>query len=153
MTTRLRVAYTLGIILNILGSLLPWGDTGGTVGKVITGITIYLRWSPGVHSYPGIEDNGGLLVILLSLAVVGLAFRAPRFVHRPAVWAVRCSILLILLTTYHIGWWALHKTAGLRVSGPSFGLWMVLLGSCILLIAASRQYRRGTATVSLVESR
>jgi hypothetical protein len=148
MAIQLGASYTIGTILNILGSFLPWSCEGDFVWVCTKGIRIYAHWSPEFKTYPWFEDNGGLVIILLSLVIVGLAARAPGFIKRPAVWSVVCAAILILASIYHIGRWILRGIEMRGVIGapvPTVGLGFVFLGSCILLIATFRHYRRGAA--------
>ena len=99
MKKQVRILYLIGAILAIVGSFLPWWCEGDLIWRCYKGISLY----PWVNNW--LQDNGGLLIVLLSMAIVGLAFRPPRFVKRSAIWNVVCGATLTLLSAYYVGRW------------------------------------------------
>jgi hypothetical protein len=141
MTRQTRVLYFIGAILTIAGSFLPWWCEGDLIWYCYKGIYLCL-W---VDSW--LQDNGGLLVVLLSVAIVGLAFRPPRLIKRPVIWNVAFGAVLTLLSIYHIRRWLVRYVKLAEAIGAPvirIGLVMVALGSVLLLSAALVEYRRET---------
>jgi hypothetical protein len=124
-----RALFLSGAVLTILGSFLPWGITGRML----------------------IVDNGGLLIVLLTGVSVWLAFYAPKLIRRPQVWVIATTIVLLLVTIYHIADWELRILRwGSDFEAPVLreGLQIVLLGSSMLLFAGLRNSRtRGSTSI------
>ena len=142
MTVQLRVACIVGAILTIAGSWSPWWCEGDLIWYCTKGIHI---WFPACR----FVDNGGLLIVFLSAATIGLVFRPPRFARKPAIWAVGCTATLTLASIYQVGRWLVKRAAAGGAIGASelgYGLVMVLLGSLVLLATtlqpATWQYNR-----------
>ncbi len=86
-------------------------------------------------------DNGGLGIILLSLAILGLAFFALGRVKHSSLFVLGCSIVLVLVSLYRIIQVVIAGQSGYP-GAPTIrdGLYMVLLGSLLLLIRGLREY-------------
>ncbi len=104
----------------------------------------------GIHIWPGVDnwfvDNGGLLIVLLSAATIGLVFRPPRFVRKPVIWVVACTVILTLASIYRVVRLLIDRAAAAGVIGAPelrYGLVMVLLGSLVLLAATLQHNRKG----------
>ncbi len=139
MTVKLRTTYIVGAILTIAGSWLPWWCGGDLIWDCTKGIYIW----PKAYWF---VDNGGLLIVFLSAATIGLVFRSPRFVRNPVIWAVACAAMLTLASIYQIGRWLVERAAAGGVIGAPvlrYGLVMVLLGSLVLLAATLQHNRKG----------
>ena len=127
----------IGAAFAVIGSFLPWGYTYLTQSDrpyVIYGIDVYLDvWFEGVDRFP-VADNGGMIIVVLTLAVVLLSTRAPRIIKNPVLWNLIISILLMtesLLSVRRIlAHWEIR-----------FGLLMIVAGSVLLLWMAVRKYR------------
>ena len=135
----LQTLYIIGAILNIAGSFLPWGCEGDIIWHCTAGIT-----NKCIGPDLCIEDNGGILVMVLSLAIAGLILWKPNFIKIPAIWTIVCAIILVAASIYHIGTWIFRRVQLPGVIGaptPAIGLWIVLLGSVILLSTALRHYQ------------
>ncbi len=126
--------FVLGLALTAVGSFLPWQAEGDFLNT----------WTLGVRVFPSFQDNGGLVVLLVSSVVALLSFRAPSFIEKPERWIVALSAMLTLDAILHVVSWliALSKVIGI-VGAPSIeiGLIMVCIGSVMLLVTSLWQYR------------
>jgi hypothetical protein len=143
---RYRILYILGIVLTIVGSFLPWELEGDVIPYWKNGISLYLDdiqyWLRGLHTSP-INDNGGLLVIGLSVVIFILVFRTPKFIKQPFFWKLICASCLVIIMSYHVSILLLRGSESYGVVGaPSIeiGLIMVTFGSLLLLIAGVSDY-------------
>jgi hypothetical protein len=122
----------LGALLVIIGSFLPWRKEGDFISF----------WTPGIGIYPRWEDNGGLLPLVLSLAVLWFILQPPVFIKKPVGWNIAFGMFLLVDSCFHMGR-LLHDYLPQRtaIGAPviEIGLWMVLTGSLIALLAAMFQ--------------
>jgi hypothetical protein len=124
-----RNLLLLGAVLVILGSFLPWEIEGDFLSS----------WRYGIHFFPVFVDNGGILVLLLGIFIVGLLFCSKGFVKYPAKWILTSAIALFILSVYHIVDWLVRRVAANGVVGApaiKIGLILVGIGSILLLAAA-----------------
>jgi hypothetical protein len=131
----MKTPYIIGFILTIISSLLPWQVEGDVIPI----------WTDGIRIYPSIKDNGGLIIIFLSLFVLWLAFRPPTFIEKPSQWIVGlCSIIVVDTVIHIIKVMISHEAARGSTGAPSiqFGLIMVLVGSIMLLVTSVINYHR-----------
>jgi hypothetical protein len=123
-----KTLYIVGAICTILGSFLPWQQEGDFISY----------WIYGLQIYPFIRDNGGFLIVVLSVILIWLALWAPP-TRRMVICRVLFSYALLIVSGYHIGKWLIRRVEALGVVGaPSLqiGLIAVFSGSLILLFAA-----------------
>lgn len=135
MPAPIKTSFTIGLVLTTLGSFLPWQEEGD----------FHHFWTFGIRIFPSVEDNGGLIVLLLSIALAMLIFKPPIFIEKPQRWTIALSIILILDSIFHITSWIIDLSQKIgRVGAPSIhiGLIMVFLGSVTLLITSLLQYRK-----------
>jgi hypothetical protein len=121
-----------------VGSFLPWQREGDFVSY----------WTYGIRLHPHFKDNGGLLIVSLSMAMLSLAFHFPRFVERPAIWNIVFGIILVLVSGYHIARWLVRRIEANGVIGApalQIGLVVTLLGSLLLLSTALFHHSKGNA--------
>jgi hypothetical protein len=133
MSTLAKKLFTIGTVLTLTGSFLPWEIQG----DFFTNLTF------GIRVYPSIVDNGGFLVVALSLIVIMLIFRPPEFIGKPLIWSIVFSLALVLDSVFHVGkLLIIHANAGGIMGAPEIdiGLEMVFIGSVILLIATILHY-------------
>ncbi len=131
----MKTPYIIGFVLTVIGSLLPWKVEGDFIPI----------WTNGIRIYPSIKDNGGLIIILLSLFVVWLAFRPPTFIEKPSQWTVGLSSIIIVDAVIHIIKVMIsHEVARGSTGAPTIhiGLIMVLVGSIMLLVTSVINYHR-----------
>lgn len=131
MSTLVKKLFTIGAVLTLTGSFLPWEIQG----DFFTYLTFGIRVDP---STPSIVDNGGVLIVVLSLIVIMLIFRPPKFIGKPLIWSAVLSLALVLVSVFHIGKLVIiHANAGGIMGAPQIdiGLEMVFVGSVILLTA------------------
>lgn len=131
----LKRSFTIGLILTILGSFLPWQEEGDFL----------FFWTFGIRVFPSFEDNGGLLVLLLGIDLAALIFKPPRSIEEPERWIIVLSVILSLTSIFHIVNWIIDFSRKFGIIGApmiQIGLIMVFIGSIILLIASLLQYRR-----------
>lgn len=135
MSLPIKRAFTIGLILTALGCFLPWQEEGDFL----------FFWTFGIRVFPSFEDNGGLLILLLGIALAILIFKPPRFIETPERWIIVLSVILTLDSIFHIANWIIDLSRKFgRIGAPMIhiGLIMVFVGSIILLITSLLQYRR-----------
>lgn len=138
MSTFVKTSVILGAILTLAGSLLPWWREGDFVSY----------WTYGLRLYPSIKDNGGLLIVLLTLVVIILVFQPPNFIENPLMWNMLLSVALVLASIFHIGkLFTSRVNAGGFVGAPliQIGLILVSIGSIFLLFSAVLSYFRSSS--------
>jgi hypothetical protein len=129
MTPCLRVLYIIGAALTIVGSFLPWQREGDFVSY----------WTCGICLRPYFKDNGGLLIVFLSAAVLSLVLLSPRLAERSTIWSIVFGVVLVLASGYHIARWLVRRIEANGVIGApalQIGLVIALLGSSLLLATA-----------------
>ena len=135
----------IGTAFAVIGSFLPWGYTYlKEIDRpyVIYGIDVYLDvWFQGIDRFPG-SDHGGMIIVVLTLAVVLLSTRAPRSIKNPVLWNLIISILLMTESLVSVRRILAHWEI-------RFGLIMVVAGSVLLLWMAVRKYRNSNGMKTL----
>lgn len=128
-----KISIIGGAFLTILGSFLPWEREGDFIS--------YLTY--GLHIFPTLKDNGGLIIVLLSLSVLMLIFRPPKFIEKPLILSIVASLTLVLVCAFHITKLLIsHANAAGVIGTPTIeiGLIMVSIGSILYLFAAVACY-------------
>jgi hypothetical protein len=128
MSAPAKLLLIFGIILTLLGSFLPWRREGDFVSY----------WTYGIRVYPTLKDNGGLLIVLLTLIMIILAFLRLTFVEKPLVWSILVSLVLVFDSAFHIGKLLIARTSAAGAIGAptiQIGLVMVSIGSLLLLFS------------------
>jgi len=134
LTLSQKFLFLLGVVLTILGSFLPWEQGGDFVPY----------WRSGIQVYPGFVDNGGVIIVSLSLVLLGLVYRLPNFINKPHLWFMGFTMALALISIYDITDIVRRRTELHNVFwAPTvdYGLKMVALGSLCLLVAGLLNYR------------
>ena len=124
-----RNLLLLGAVLAIIGSFLPWEIEGDFVSY----------WRYGIQIFPVFADNGGILVLLLSISIIGLVFRSEGFVKSPAKWIFISAISLFIISAYHVVDWFVRRIASNGMVGApaiKIGLILVGIGSILILVIA-----------------
>jgi hypothetical protein len=141
-----RLLHITGATITILGSFSFWQQWhwGGVYG-------IDLYW--GINGDFYFQDNGGVLLIILSLITGWLTLTSPNFLRIPMVLGIVGSIGLVCLSIYHITFFTMWQT-GLRIE-PEFGLIMLLLGSLFMLYSSIGKYqvRREANAIHVMHSK
>jgi hypothetical protein len=135
MSNTLKNLFIVGAILTFAGSFLPWQQQGDLISYLTNGISVF----------PPIQDNGGFLIVLLSMVMILLVFRPFAFIDKPTLWSIVVGVALVLDSVFHIGnLLVIRMNAGGVFGAPTIqiGLVMVSLGSILLLIAASLYHLR-----------
>ena len=133
-----NLKYLFGAILTIIGSFLPWYHEGYLIPY----------WSPGIRislTYPLIDDNGGLLIILLSLAILALLFRKPIRMKNVIQWMIGLSLALVFLSIYFVADFVIYRNEYGDVIGRpeiSVGFIMVIIGVLMLMVFSIADYRK-----------
>jgi hypothetical protein len=143
MTVRSKTWYVIGAALSIVGSFLPWVRAGDFISVWTPGISIY--WISAFRLYPSVIDNGGFLIVTLSVATVCLAFYTSRLPEQSTI-RVILGVVLVLASGFQIARWLVSRIMANGEIGaptPQIGLVMVLLGSLLLLSAAWLHHRNG----------
>ena len=128
----MKTLFIIGTILIFIGSLLPWRLEGDP----------FPIWTNGIRIYPSIKDNGGVLVILLSILVVWLVFRSPSYIEKSTFWIFVLSLIIAIDVVFHIFIILKQHVAEKGMTGAPtihIGLILVFLGSLIYL--ATSLYR------------
>lgn len=129
----LRISFILGLFLALIGSFLPWQREGDFISY----------WTYGIRIYPSLEDNGGVLIVILTLAIILLTVRPIDFIVKPVVWNIMLSSVLVLVSIFHLGslFFDQAKWSGF-VGAPviQIGLIMVIIGSILLLFTTLASY-------------
>jgi len=128
-----------GALLTIVGSLLPWERAGDFLSYDLIGVRVdfanFKYWMTGIHEFP-VYDNGGVLVILLTSAIILLALQPPGFIRNPSLWKLIVSVLLMGLSLFYVARWLIHRYEyGDAIGKPTLmiGLICIMLGSALLL--------------------
>ncbi len=143
----LKFLLFLGATLNIVGSLFPWESAGGFSDYAIYGFQVspinLKYWATGFQKF-SINDYGGGLVILLTLAIVLLAFIPSRFVKKTVIWNLILTIVLMAACLFFVGRGLFHiYEYASSVEQPSIrpALFSIVTGSVLLLWRALSIYR------------
>lgn len=138
----------VGATLTIVGSFLPWERSGGFLDYAINGIRVdianFKYWVTGIHEFP-VYDYGGVLVILLTSAIVLLVLHLPRFIKNPVLWNLIISAVLMASSLFFVGRGLTHLYGyGSSIEPPTLriGLTFVVLGSALLLWKAIMIYHQ-----------
>jgi hypothetical protein len=129
-TVHQRNLLLLGAVSVIVGSFLPWEIEGDFVST----------WRYGLQVFPVFADNGGILVSLFGMLIIGLMFRLEGFVKYPAKWILTSAIALFIISAYHIvDWFVRHIASNGIVGAPEIkiGLILVGIGSILTLVTAT----------------
>jgi hypothetical protein len=124
-----RNLLLLGAVLVILGSFLPWEIEGDFLSS----------WRYGIQFFPVFADNGGMIVLLFGILILGLAFRSEGFVKSPAKWILTSATALFIISAYHMVDWLVRRVAANGIVGApaiKIGLILVGIGSILLLATA-----------------
>jgi hypothetical protein len=137
MSTFVKTSFIVGIVLILAGSFLPWERGGDFISY----------WVYGIRIYPSIEDNGGFLIVLLSLIVSMLVFRPFDFIEKPIIWSVVLSVALVLDSIFLVGKLLISRANANGIIGAptiQIGLTMVSIGSIFLLFSAVLYYLKSS---------
>jgi hypothetical protein len=143
----LKYQLFLGASLTIVGSFLPWESAGGFSDHDIYGFRVspinFKYWVSGLHSL-SVNDYGGGLVILLTMLIVLLALKPPKFVKNPFIWNLILSVVLMTICLFFVGRGLFHGIVNINsIEPPSIrpGLFSVVIGSVLLLWKALSIYK------------
>jgi hypothetical protein len=140
--------FKVGLAFTVLGSFMPWWGEGDLFYYVRSGIDVnwsgFAYWVRGQHAFP-LEDNGGTLVLVLSIMIGFLDFRTRCLIARSEAWTLICAIALFLASIFHVITlvWERFKI-GNDLVGPyiHIGLPVVIMGTLFLLYASVYNYRK-----------
>lgn len=140
---RLKTLSICGLALTSLGSFLPWQREGDLISYLTYGIRIFPSY--GIRIFPSIVDNGGLLIVSLSLIVGLLTFNPPRFIKKPLIWKIFFSMGLVIdaaINIVKILFVRARSGGAIGASVIEHGLIMVSLGAIILFLTSLTVYFR-----------
>ena len=135
MSIFLKTTFIIGAALAFVGSFLPWRREGDFISY----------WTYGIRFSPSIKDNGGFLIILLTLLVIILVFRPPDFIGKPSVWSILLSIALAADAVFRVCELVINRINVDGVVGApviQIGLVMVFIGSMFLLFSVILYYSK-----------
>jgi hypothetical protein len=118
--------YLSGMILTLSGCLMPWEIYGDFIS-----IRTY-----GLKIYPRIEDNGGGILILLTIIIFLLTFRILKSIREPArLSTLVASILMAISLAFVVRWLIHHISYKFAIGAPILGTGLIitLIGSAIQL--------------------
>jgi hypothetical protein len=137
-----KLLLVLGATLAIVGSFLPWVVAGDFVSYQHAGLAV--RFDPLFLFY----DNGGLLIVLLSIVVIGIVLCRP-FRRQKAVILIS-ALCLVAAVAYQWIDLAIANSAGyIGAPEPLIGFGAIALGAILALVAAVLNYRNRSETVEL----
>jgi hypothetical protein len=125
-----KVLFMLGSIITLIGSFLPWRKDGDFVSY----------WTQGIQIYPSIKDNGGFLLVLLTVLLIISTFRPPQFLGSRSNWKVIFAIIVVTDAFFHVGRLLIDRRSNLGFVGAptiQIGLIMILVGSLLLLASVA----------------
>jgi hypothetical protein len=131
----LRTIGTIGAALALLGSFLPWEEEGDFIP----------HWTYGIRLFPQPSDDGGLLIVLLTISIIILAFRPPRIVKSTERWILVLASLLMTASIIFVLRWLVHRVASAGIIGAAsleIGLIAVAVGSSLLFLSSIINYRQ-----------
>ncbi len=108
---------------------MPWQQEGDFVP----------HWTNGIRLFPGIEDNGGFLIILLSIVMLLLMFRPIAREAKSPIWSMLVGAVLIIDFALHMATILVdHTRSGGVLGSPTIGIGLITVscGSILLLAAA-----------------
>ena len=119
----------LGAFLALVGCFLPWKQEGDLISI----------WTCGIQVFPTFRDNGGLIVLIITIAMIILKFRTPTVIQRPQSWSISLSVILLVTSMVYAfpllpGFWITYNSPGTPVI--QFGLVLVNTGSLLILISS-----------------
>lgn len=128
-----KILFIISSIFILIGSFLPWRREGDFVSY----------WTRGIQIYPSVKDNGGLLLVLLTLLVIVLMFRPLQFLGSRSNWILLLAIIVVIDASFHMGKLLLDRRNAIGFVGApaiQIGLIMVVVGSLLLLVSAAMHY-------------
>ncbi|TLM98569.1 hypothetical protein FDZ73_23240 [bacterium] len=131
----MKRSFIIGLLLTGFGCFLPWQIEGDFLSF----------WLYGIRIFPSFEDNGGLVILFLVVALAVLIFKPPSFIKKPEIWIIVLSSILTLDSIFHIGSWLVNLSRKIGIVGAPLihvGLVMVIIGSITLFITSLMYSRR-----------
>ena len=114
-----RNLLLLAAVLVVIGSFVPWETEGDFVST----------WRYGVQLFPVFADNGGVIVSLLGILIIGLVFRSEVFVKHPVKWLFISAIALFIISAYHIVDLIVRRVTSNGVIGvPAIKIGLIMIG-------------------------
>ena len=122
----LKITFIVSYIFLILGSFLPWSRVGDLISYLTNGIRIF----------PSLMDNGGFIVLLLSIFDMILVYKPLKSIRHPFSWGIIICTILVIISTFHLVEIYNNPYAPKGIGAPNveIGLLMVVGGSIILLL-------------------
>lgn len=138
MTKFLKELMFLGLTFNILGSFLPWKRSGDFISY----------WTFGINFRPIFKDNGGLIIILLTL--ISFLIFADSKNNPKILWGVLIiNGICLMITLYHIVLIVIEK----NLSNGSLGGPVVHVGLIIILFGSTFQILSSLLIIKALWSR
>ena len=131
----LKTLGYIGALFAVVGSILPWEQEGDFVSY----------WTYGIQLFPVVKDNGGVLVVLLTTAIVILNFHHPESIQNPTWWSLTFSIILSATSLLFVIRWFSHFlqfSSAVGSAKPEIGLVSVVIGSVLLLRISFIRHRQ-----------
>ena len=142
-----KIFEFIGATFTILGSFLPWERTGSFSDHIINGFRVefsdFKYWITGIQKFP-VYDYGGLLVIILTAAIILIAVQPPKSIKNPLFWNLIISAILMASALLFVGRGLIHiYSYKSLIEQPSLrmGLIYVVFGSKLLLSKAIINYQ------------
>jgi ABC-type transport system involved in multi-copper enzyme maturation permease subunit len=139
-----KLLLLFGAILAVVGSFLPWVVAGDFVSYQHAGLAV--RFDPLFLFY----DNGGLLIVILSILVIGIALSRPFRRQKAAI--MISALCLVAAVAYQWISFVVNKIGSASIIGapePLIGFGVIALGAIVVLIAAIWNSQNHSETMEL----
>ncbi len=120
MTAFEKILFSIGVILTLIGSFLPWQSEGDFISY----------WVYGIQVFPSVQDNGGLIIAILTLILIAMILRSPDVVGKPFIWGLLISLILVIDSIFHITEVLINRANAVEVIGsPTIQFGLVIAGT------------------------
>jgi hypothetical protein len=129
--TRNQALLILGVSITLLGCFLPWASSGGVIGGLVMGMTIYSNPSidPFYRLLPLVIGGPGIPVITLTLVRFSVEILAAKQNGMHIISAALALIILILSASL-----VFTLLIDLGIEGLRIGSYVVMTGALIQLV-------------------
>ena len=102
--------------------------------------------------FPVFVDNGGILVLLFGVIIIGLMFRSEGVVKYPTKWILTSAIALFVTSAYYIVDWLMRPIVANGIVGvPMIKISLIFVGIGSILILATALVMNSKESVNNVQ--
>lgn len=140
---RLLVA---GLIATVVGIFLPWSYREDIFRVSEAGIRVFPVFLYSEHArwlVPGIEDHGGVWILVLSVALAIVFIVLPKLAERLRRWTVVGAAALLVLSLLQLMYFISESAewkATTATPTVGIGLLLVILGSALVMVTVAWQH-------------